>query len=394
MGPTLLKLAREIEDQLYSGSSLRERELLHHFLLEQRQAQGAVLAVSENVVITNKAGAGLHFDHGQLWDQIESGIGDDVHRDLRLPEDSAAVRSRAIEHAGSVVGLVIVVEPTSSNPQQAARTPPAISVDAVRQAPGWSELPALLRAAAVDCDRLLVTGEAGVGKRTLLQEAFGENDRPLRELDCVTYDELGAKHWLTRARSLLADRSSPIILSHLEALSPSMRRSLAAILDRGTRQQHTVTVTATWTPRNPEPEPDLRGLIDRLSAEPFELPPLRRRPDDVIARLVEPGASRPTLTRKALERARRHPWPGNYRQLEEFRRWMGRQRRSVIDVADLPPAWARDGAQIRLTPIQTAEAETIARALRAHDGNKAAAASELGISRSSLYRKMQAYRLG
>ena len=37
MAPTLLKLAREIEEQLYAGSTLRERELLHHFLAEQRR---------------------------------------------------------------------------------------------------------------------------------------------------------------------------------------------------------------------------------------------------------------------------------------------------------------------------------------------------------------------
>jgi transcriptional regulator with PAS, ATPase and Fis domain len=48
---------------------------------------------------------------------------------------------------------------------------------------------------------------------------------------------------------------------------------------------------------------------------------------------------------------------------------------------------------IRLTPIQTAEAEAIAKALRTHGHNKVAAAAEFGISRSSLYRKMQAYRL-
>ena len=66
----------------------------------------------------------------------------------------------------------------------------------------------------------------------------------------------------------------------------------------------------------------------------------------------------------------------------------------MIDVSDSPPNWARDAAPFRLTPIQTAESDAIAKALRASGGNKVAAASELGISRSSLYRKMQAYRLG
>jgi transcriptional regulator of acetoin/glycerol metabolism len=40
-----------------------------------------------------------------------------------------------------------------------------------------------------------------------------------------------------------------------------------------------------------------------------------------------------------------------------------------------------------------AEAEAIAGALRDAEGNKSAAASALGISRSSMYRKMREYHL-
>jgi limonene 1,2-monooxygenase len=56
MGPTLLKLAREVEEQLYSDSTLHERELLHHFLTERRRGRNAVVAVSEDVVIASPTG--------------------------------------------------------------------------------------------------------------------------------------------------------------------------------------------------------------------------------------------------------------------------------------------------------------------------------------------------
>ena len=72
--------------------------------------------------------------------------------------------------------------------------------------------------------------------------------------------------------------------------------------------------------------PVLQSLLDRFASEPFEIPPLRKRPDDILGRLVNQGPTMPVLSTAAVELAERHPWPGNHRQLEEFRRWLGRQR--------------------------------------------------------------------
>jgi sigma-54 dependent transcriptional regulator, acetoin dehydrogenase operon transcriptional activator AcoR len=183
------------------------------------------------------------------------------------------------------------------------------------------------------------------------------------------------------------------VLSHLEALSAPLSRALGRILDQVPRCAGPLAVAATWTPAATDPDPAARALLDRFPSEPFEVPPLRKRPADVLRRLADQGSGMPVLSAGAAEQARRHPWPGNHRQLEEFRRWLARQRRPVIGVEYLPPRWLRETARGRLTAIQAAEADAIATALRANGGNKAAAASQLGISRSSLYRKMREYRL-
>ena len=396
MGPTLLKLAREVEEQLYSDSTLHERELLHHFLAERRRGRNAIVAVSEDVVIANKAGARLQVDHRALWHQVESGLRDSTEIELEPAGDTGAVRLRTIEHAGSVVGLVIVAEPAEPT-RAAAKRAAAAEIDAVGvRTPEWPELPALLRAAAAGCDRLLVTGEAGVGKRTLLRETFGTAGLPFTELDCAAAGETGSERWLAAARATLVnDGAGPaglVVLCHLETLSVPLCHALGRILDQVPRDGQGPRIAATWTPGH-QTEPAARGLLDRFAAEPFEVPPLRKRPGDVLRRLVGQGLGLPALSAEAAEQARLHPWPGNHRQLEEFRRWLGRQNRLVVEAGDLPSRWRREADRARLTTIQVAEADAIAAALRDNGGNKAAAALHLGISRSSLYRKMREYRL-
>jgi sigma-54 dependent transcriptional regulator, acetoin dehydrogenase operon transcriptional activator AcoR len=378
MAATLKKLVREVEEQLFGDSTVRERELLHHFLTERRRA-GAVVVVNGDTVIANKAGAELGIDHRSLWNQVgdgRPGVG-------RLGDDDE-VGWRTIEHAGSVVGLVIAADPSgaAAAPRPDVRRPRTLR---------WSDLPGRLRRAAVGCDRLLVTGEAGVGKRTLARETFGP---ALAELDCAAAEEVGSQLWLATARAMLTGPSEPpLLLTHLESLTVGLCRSLGRILDELPRGGDTLRLAATWTPTGTEPGPVLQSVLDRLAPEPFEIPPLRRRVDDVRARLVGQGPAFPVLAPAAVDLVERHPWPGNHRQLEEFRRWLGRQRRPVVGAADLPPRWSRDAARARLTAIQAAEADTISAALTAHEGNKAAAAADLGISRSSLYRKIREYHL-
>jgi transcriptional regulator of acetoin/glycerol metabolism len=393
MAATLKKLVREVEEQLYGESTLRERELLHHFLTERRRGDAALVVVNDDTVIANKAGVKLGIDHRSLWNQVEShGCGSAVTLDL--PDRAEDISWRTIEHGGTVVGLVITADPAESS-LGAAGPAAAHRPRHAAQVPHWAELPGQLCRVVAGSDRVVVTGESGVGKRTLLQETFGQ-PRRMRELDCAEAEEVGSKEWLATARKMLAfpadGSDGPLLISHLESLTVGLARSLGRILDALPRSGE-LQVTATWTPTGTEPGPALQSLLDRFASEPFDIPPLRKRPRDIQTRLADQGPTMPVLSVPAAELAQRHPWPGNHRQLEEFRRWLGRQKRPTIDVADLPARWTRDAARSRLTAIQAAEADAINAALQAHNGNKAAAAAELGISRSSLYRKLREYHL-
>jgi transcriptional regulator of acetoin/glycerol metabolism len=96
---------------------------------------------------------------------------------------------------------------------------------------------------------------------------------------------------------------------------------------------------------------------------------------------------------EALEALSTADWPGNVRQLHSFvaRTCAGRAG-GDIELADLPEELlpAPNGV---LSQIERAELAAIVTGLRETGGNKVDAARHLGISRSTLYRKIRAYRI-
>jgi transcriptional regulator of acetoin/glycerol metabolism len=86
--------------------------------------------------------------------------------------------------------------------------------------------------------------------------------------------------------------------------------------------------------------------------------------------------------------------PGNLRQLESvLHRVAVRRRAGTVTLDDLPPEVRAATHRPHLTAMEQHECELIAKALSDADGNKVAAAEALGISRSTLYRKLEAYGL-
>ncbi|HWM23154.1 MAG TPA: helix-turn-helix domain-containing protein, partial [Ilumatobacteraceae bacterium] len=64
-----------------------------------------------------------------------------------------------------------------------------------------------------------------------------------------------------------------------------------------------------------------------------------------------------------------------------------------IAVFHLPESVGENGETQRWSTIELAERQAILRALSEHDGNKMAAASALGLARSTLYRKLRAFAI-
>jgi DNA-binding NtrC family response regulator len=125
---------------------------------------------------------------------------------------------------------------------------------------------------------------------------------------------------------------------------------------------------------------------------------LRERGDDVVRlaqRFLKQHAQRhrrpvEVFTDAALYALRRYAWPGNVRELSHVvERAVLMASGSTIGPADLRLDVAPGPVDRKPATLDAIEQEAIRAALARHDGNVVAAAAELGVSRSALYRRIE-----
>jgi DNA-binding NtrC family response regulator len=155
-------------------------------------------------------------------------------------------------------------------------------------------------------------------------------------------------------------------------------------------------------------------LLQRINVLPIELPPLRKRLEDIPA-LVEHLLGRtpvtggkPRFAPEALDALKDYPWPGNIRELGNVVAYVATMAEGPeVEIADLPPKIrdaARTSAAKRAPALteessdktfyeQVAEFESaiLSRDYSKNDGNISRMALSLGMDRSHLYSKLKEY---
>jgi len=150
-----------------------------------------------------------------------------------------------------------------------------------------------------------------------------------------------------------------------------------------------------------------RDLFYRINIIRLVLPPLRDRKEDLpllIERFIKKmnhikGRSVTDISKDAMSNLLRHEYPGNIRELENIiEHGFVLCHEGEIDVAHLPSYLL----QINDTPVsgttieeslRTTEEESILSALKRNQFNRLAAARELGIHKSTLFRKIKKYSI-
>jgi transcriptional regulator with PAS, ATPase and Fis domain len=288
---------------------------------------------------------------------------------------------------------------------------------------------------------ILITGETGTGKELLAQAVHNDSPRadgPFVAVNCASIPEslieselfgyedgafTGARKKGSTGKILQANGGS-LFLDEIGDMPLGLQARLLRVLQErlvmplGSNKSIPVNVALICaTNRN------LRDMIGkgqfredlyyRLNGLVVRLPPLRERSDldVVIHRLLAAEASGepPTVSPEVMALFKRHNWPGNFRQLTNLLRTaivMAGSAREV-KIEHLPEDFLDDVGQLPITTgpasqsqvttilaggnvrLEDVELLTIQKSLDEHRGNVSAAARALGVSRNTIYRKLQ-----
>ena len=292
------------------------------------------------------------------------------------------------------------------------------------------QLRSLIEKVARTDANILVTGENGTGKEMLAREIHLLSNRKKETLVPV---DMGAitetlfeselfghvKGAFTDAR---ADRpgkfevanKGTLFLDEIGNLSYHLQAKLLTALQRrsivrvGSNTPIPVNIRLICATNRDLQEMVQKGdfredLLYRINTIHVEIPPLRERPEDIVP-LTEIFLSKYTkiygktamcLSLDAKEKLKAQPWFGNIRELEHtIEKAVIIAERSVLDGNDFDfPRAKKKPVTKEATTLEEMEYNTIKNAMDKYSGNLSLVASQLGISRQTLYNKIKRYEL-
>lgn len=292
------------------------------------------------------------------------------------------------------------------------------------------QLRSLIEKVARTDANILVTGENGTGKEMLAREIHMLSNRKKETLVPV---DMGAitetlfeselfghvKGAFTDAR---ADRpgkfevanNGTLFLDEIGNLSYHLQAKLLTVLQRrsivrvGSNTPIPVNIRLICATNRDLQEMVQKGdfredLLYRINTIHVEIPPLRERPEDIVP-LTEIflskyaniyGKSAMRLSPDAKEKLKTQPWYGNIRELEHtIEKAVIIAEGNTLDGNDFDfPRTKKEAENKEATTLEEMEYNMIKNAMDKYNGNLSLVASQLGISRQTLYNKIKRYEL-
>lgn len=284
---------------------------------------------------------------------------------------------------------------------------------------------------------ILITGESGTGKE-LIASALHYNsprkDHPFIKINCAAITETLLESELfghEKGSFTGADRQKDgrflqasggsIFLDEIGEMPLLMQAKLLRVLQEkeltrvgGEKVIHVDVRVITATNKNLQQMVEdgkfREDLYYRLNVVELEIPPLRKRPEDIPLlgqHFLELFSNKnhkkiKGFTPKTMELFLTHAWPGNIRELmNTIERGVILCQSEYLDTEYIPrigipqslhhEAPTLNTVQGSIIPLESVEKKAILDALNITDGNKSEAARQLGITRRTLHQKLKKY---
>ncbi len=279
-------------------------------------------------------------------------------------------------------------------------------------------------------ETVLITGETGTGKELIartIHESSSRRSRPLVDINCAALPENLVESELfgyEKGAFSGADASKPglfeladkgtLFLDEIGELQLHTQVKLLRVLDGqpfyrlGGHRKIRVDVRVVAA-TNQDLEAAVsnghfrQDLFHRLGQFQLRVPPLRERPEDIVAlaehflRLKSPTKH---FSPQAISALLSHSWSGNIRELRNLVAKVAMEFSEVeIDFPKLSAALTGEPSAMRQTAsmpvgnLESMEEQMIIKALERTGGHRTLAAEQLGISRRTLSRKLKEYNI-
>lgn len=256
---------------------------------------------------------------------------------------------------------------------------------------------------------VMIRGEVGTGKEQIAWFLYLHSPRvnkPFVLVNCELVNEKGWDFLLCHNNSPLNATGNTIYFQNFEAMSEDAAMELLAVIHE-TGLARRVRLIFSYVCPDGEQTPELmRKFQTRLGCLVLNLPSLRSRADEISSLAsvylssltMELGKQISGFEPRAIELLRQYEWPNNYTQFKYVLRTLATTTASSYirssAVAELlakeRPVRKNTAASVPSVDTEVTLEEIIhnvvEQAVAAHGGNRAAAARQLGISRTTLWR--------
>jgi transcriptional regulator with PAS, ATPase and Fis domain len=286
----------------------------------------------------------------------------------------------------------------------------------------------LVERVAGHTETVLITGETGSGKELIagsIHEYSYRHGKPWIDINCAALPEHLVESELfgyEKGAFSGADSSKPglfeladkgtLFLDEIGELPPHIQVKLLRVLDGaayyrlGGHRKITVDVRIVAA-TNQDLEAAVRegrfrkDLFHRLSQFQLRVPPLRERPEDIVAlaeHFLRLKSEEMKFSPDALPALQAYSWPGNVRELRNVvaKVAMAASGKEIgVENVRAEISAEKQGIEMPLPAgdLQDMERQMVVKALENTGGHRAKAAEQLGISRRTLTRKLSEYKI-